>query len=263
MSLINSSSKAARLLLCSNSTMPNTEYMEWVTGLIKNFLKPFNVKEILFIPFAGVTITWDDYTVSVQKALADFTIVPIHKTVNFVDAVRSSKAIMIGGGNTFHLLYKLYEHKLLDEIRDHVLGPNNVPYIGWSAGSNVAGPDIGTTNDMPIIWPQSDKALGLVPYNLNPHYSQWKPAHHKGESRNDRLNECILVKKRPIVAIAEGVAIEVENGLHQLVAPPLSKNCFGPDGDKREVKIFYYHDNKPQIVDVPLDAELIKKISDL
>lgn len=156
-----------------------------------------------------------------------------------------------------------YEHKLLDSIRERVLGPSKIPYIGWSAGSNVAGPDIGTTNDMPIIWPPSDCALNLVPYNLNPHYSEWTPPNHKGETRIDRLNECVLVKKRPIVAYSEGVGILVENGKHRIKAPPLSDKFLALQEDKRVVKIWTHANEKTEVISVGLTSELSETIPSL
>ena len=253
-----------RLLLFSNSTMAGTRYMEWASPLITSFLGP-SVKEILFVPFAGVTITWDEYSKKVQEALPSYTVRPIHQTGDggraaMVEAVKKTEAIMIGGGNTFHLLYKLYEFQLLDAIRDRVLGASKTPYIGWSAGSNVAGPDIGTTNDMPIIWPESDRALNLVPYNLNPHFNEWKPPNYQGEVRGDRLNECVLLKKRPIVALAEGVAIKVEEGKHQLLAPPLSSD---PNAEERTVKVWTHENGQTQITQLSLQDELTEKISSI
>ncbi|KAI2799957.1 hypothetical protein RDWZM_000525 [Blomia tropicalis] len=250
-----------RLLLLSNSSLTGCEYMGWVKEPITTFLSNSNVTEVLFIPFAGVNITWDSYAAKVQEALPNLKIQPIHKTKNFIEAVNNASAIMIGGGNTFHLLYKLYEHKLLDVIRERVLGPNKIPYIGWSAGSNVAGPDIGTTNDMPIIWPPSDRALNLVPYNLNPHYNEWTPPNLKAETRIDRLNECILIKKRTLVAISEGVGIKVENGRHQILAPKLPDEFLKLKPEERVVKLWTYQDGKPEIVNVDLNGELNSKLN--
>lgn len=252
----------SRILLLSNSSMANQPYLEWSGKLITEFLKEINIKQILFIPFAGVTISWDEYTKKVQDGLPDFKIEPIHKTADYQASVEQAEAIMIGGGNTFHLLYKLYEFNLLDAIRKMVNGKNgkNIPYVGWSAGSNVAGPDIGSTNDMPIIWPSSDKALNIVPYNLNPHYNEWQPPNFKGETRKDRLNECVLVKKRPIVAYSEGVAIKVIDGVHQIVAPEIDTKCF-PDGkDTRCVKVWTTSNSKPQIEEIDLNQNLNKFI---
>ena len=252
-----------RLLLLSNSTMAGTKYMEWVKNLINDFLSISKVRQILFIPFAGVTITWDKYSEMVQNALPNIEIKSIHITANYIEAVNNAEAIMIGGGNTFHLLYKLYEYNLLDAIRNRVLGKNKIPYVGWSAGSNVAGPDIGTTNDMPIIWPPSDKSLNLVPYNLNPHYNEWTPPNFKGETRIDRLNECVQVKQRPILAYSEGVAIKVENGKHNLIAPNLPDEFLLRQADDRKVKLWIFKDGKPEIVQLELDSEVSQKIDSL
>nr|XP_027199133.1 uncharacterized protein LOC113793319 [Dermatophagoides pteronyssinus] len=246
----------ARLLLLSNSTMAMQPYLQWPKNLIKDFLNVSNVKEILFIPFAGVKIEWDDYSNKVKQALEDdFKVKPIHHCTNYEEAVQNAEAIMIGGGNTFHLLYKLYEYNLLELIRKRILDPiKPIPYIGWSAGSNVAGPDIGTTNDMPIIWPPSDRALNLIPYNLNPHYNEWQPPNLKGETRMDRLNECVLIKKRPIVAYSEGVAIRIEHGQHRIIAPKFDDlNCFFENKDNRTVKVWTFENDKIQINEIPLD----------
>lgn len=246
-----------RLLLLSNSTMPGTKYMEWVKEPVTSFLNQYHVKEILFIPFAAVTITYDHYANNVQEALPNFKVVPIHQTANYAESVKNAHSIMIGGGNTFHLLYKLYEHNLLDVIRDKVNGSSQTPYVGWSAGSNVAGPDIGSSNDMPIIWPQSDKALALVPYNLNPHYNEIKG---KGETRTDRLNECVIIKNRPIVALSEGVGIHVENGVHKVFAP---KDAAG-EKDDRVVKVWTLKDGKPNITQLELaNCELRQQLDNI
>lgn len=228
--------------------MSGTPYMEWTKGVIKNFLGslPVKVDEVLFIPYAGVTIPWDSYTRKVQDALVDINIKvqPIHKMPNYVEAVKQARCIMIGGGNTFHLLHQLYKYNLIEAIRERVLGPDRIPYIGWSAGSNVAGPDIGTTNDMPIIWPPSDKALDLVPYNINPHYNEWSPPNFQGETRADRLNECVAIKKRPLVAISEGVGIRVEeDGVHRIVMPELDCLANVEGGDQRCVKVWQLLDD--------------------
>ena len=136
-----------RLLLLSNSTQSGTKYLEIWKAAITGFLKESKVTSITFIPFAGVTIDWDSYTNKVRDQLNDFTVKGIHEFDNMTNAILESEAIIIGGGNTFHLLYTLQEKGLIDPIRNKVL--SGTPYVGWSAGSNVATPDIGTTNDMP------------------------------------------------------------------------------------------------------------------
>ncbi|CAG2180873.1 unnamed protein product [Oppiella nova] len=231
-----------RLLLLSNSTMSGTDYMLWSKQLITKFLTKYNVKNIVFIPFAGVSLDWEEYEKKVSSALTEFTVTSIHRTSDYLESILRSEAIVIGGGNSFHLLYKLQEFNLIDAIRQRVLN-DGVPYVGWSAGANVATPDIGTTNDMPIIWPKTDSALHLVDYNINPHYNEWKPSGHGGETRTDRLNECLLVKKRPIVAISEGIGIEVDGDRHTVIAPELQ--C----GD-RYVKIWLFNGNNDTNIEV-------------
>lgn len=194
-----------KLLLLSNSTLFGSSYLEGWKAVIDKFLKESKVRKVLFIPFAAVTIDWNEYTKKVQDALTDFEIRPIHKETDVLNAITEAEAIMIGGGNTFNLLFNLHKFNLIEPIKKQV-ATNGKPYIGWSAGSNVATPDIGTTNDMPIIWPSSDRALGLFPYNINPHYNQHK-AKNQGESRDDRLNEAVIIKRRIIVALSEGTGI--------------------------------------------------------
>ena len=133
-------------------------------------------------------------------------------------AVNPAPAVAVGGGNTFHLLHQLYHYNLIDVIREKVsLG---MPYIGWSAGSNVAGLSIRTTNDMPIIEPPSFNALNLVNFQLNPHFTDYNPPGHNGETRSQRLAEFMVVDKQiPIVAIVEGTALKLNNSKLSLIGP--------------------------------------------
>jgi|TARA_B110000914_G_scaffold217962_1_gene224691 dipeptidase E len=171
-----------------------------------------DITQLLFIPYAGVTVSYDDYTAMVQTALTPLNIkvTGIHQYQDPVTAVTNAQAIAVGGGNTFHLLHQLYENKLTTVINAVV--ENGTPYIGWSAGSNVAGSSIRTTNDMPIIEPRSFDALNLVNFQLNPHYTDHNPPGHNGETRAQRLAEfMVLNKAMPIVAIVEGTALKVSN----------------------------------------------------
>jgi dipeptidase E len=177
------------------------------------------IEEVLFIPYAGVTVNYDDYTKKVQKAFRSLNIkvVGIHQFDDAVTAVNNAQAVVIGGGNTFHLLHELYENNLISAIAEKV--NDGMPYIGWSAGSNVAGASICTTNDMPIIEPKSFSALNLVPFQLNPHYTDFNPPGHNGETREQRLAEFMVINpKMPIVGIVEGSALKLDNNKLFLIA---------------------------------------------
>jgi dipeptidase E len=205
------------LLLLSSSMVKDTQYLTHALPMIKSHLT--DITELLFIPYAGVTINYDDYTAKVQKALEPLRIkvTGIHQCVDKIAAIKSAKSIAVGGGNTFHLLHQLYENNLVTAITSAV--ENGTPYIGWSAGSNVAGDSIRTTNDMPIIEPKSFDALKLVNFQLNPHYTDFNPEGYNGETRAQRLAEFMVLNQNiPIVAIVEGTGLKVsnENGQQRL-----------------------------------------------
>lgn len=195
-----------KLLLLSSSRAANSAYLAPNLALIGQHLA--GVKKVLFIPYAAVSISYDAYQQMVQQAFdaIDIEVDSIHLHQNPRLAVAQAEAIVIGGGNTFVLLQLLYQQGLIDEIRAQVT--NNVPYLGWSAGSNIAGLSIRTTNDMPIVEPESFTALNLLPFQLNPHYSDYKPEGFHGETRDMRLNEFMLLNPdTPIVALPEGTAL--------------------------------------------------------
>lgn len=205
------------LLLLSNSTMPAQPYLEWPRDLISGFLG--NIKRAVFVPYAAVSFSYDRYEEMVAQALgmAGIEVRSVHRHGNPREAVRNAEAILVGGGNTFHLLHQLYELELVDEIRGRV--KQGVPYIGWSAGSNVACPTIKTTNDMPVIEPRSFEALSLVPFQINPHYTELTIAGHGGESRLQRLTEYTAINEVPVVCLPEGCAIRVHGTDMNLVSP--------------------------------------------
>ena len=206
------------LLLLSSSREGSSGYLEHALTMIKDHLG--SITELLFIPYAGVSISYDQYVDMVQAPLSQLGIkvVGIHQCENPKDAVTSAQAIAIGGGNTFHLLHQLYQHDLIDAIQQKV--SQGVPYIGWSAGSNVAGKSIRTTNDMPIIEPKSFNALGLVDFQINPHYTDFNPPGHNGETREQRLAEFMVINPTmPIVAIVEGTAIKQNGDALTLIGP--------------------------------------------
>ncbi len=201
-----------RLLLLSNSINYGQGYLEHAAADIKDFLGA-EVRRVLFVPFAGVTRSYDDYAATVGGRFEElgYELDSVHTAADAVEAVRSAKAIAVGGGNTFHLLRELYETALVESIRERV--QNGVPYIGWSAGSNVACPTIRTTNDMPIVEPQSFDALGLVPFQINPHYTDEQLTGHSGETREQRIAEFLKANTNAtVVGLREGSILRIEGG---------------------------------------------------
>lgn len=209
--------KDSNLLLLSSSRVGNTEYLSHALEMIK--LKLNGLTELLFIPYAGVTLNYDDYTAKVQTALnaIGVKVNGIHEYDDPISAVNNAKAIAVGGGNTFHLLHQLYQYELIKPIQHKV--SMGMPYIGWSAGSNIAGLTIRTTNDMPIIEPRSFNALQLVNFQLNPHYTDHSPVGHNGETREQRLAEFMVLNPQiPILAIVEGTALDINQNTMRLTS---------------------------------------------
>jgi len=206
-----------RLLLISNSTMAGEPYLEYPMPNIKDFLGTKKIKA-LFIPYAGITFSYDEYEEKVKARFQEIghDLVSIHHFDNPVKAVEEAEAIVVGGGNTFHLLKMIQENKLTEAIRKRV--KEDAPYIGWSAGSNMACPTIKTTNDMPIIEPESFNALNIVPFQINPHYLDAHPDGHGGETREDRLNEYMYINPDMYVAgLREGCMFLLEDDKLSLI----------------------------------------------
>ena len=215
------------LLLLSNSTNFGEEYLSYPKQAISDFLGRIR-NNIVFITYAGVTFSWDDYTYKVNEALAEIHIevTGIHSSNNPVKSIRESEAIMVGGGNSFNLLNELYENDLIKAIQEKV--SSGTPYLGWSAGSNMACPTLKTTNDMPIVEPPAFKALNLIPFQINPHYTEEVIPNHGGESRELRILEFIEANKEMIViGLPEGMIIQLKNGRYDLIG-------------NKQVKIFRY-----------------------
>ncbi len=202
------------LLLLSSSKAGDTGYLE--TGREAIYAHLSGCQNVVFAPFAGVSISYDDYTQKVQDALPALSIKGLHEWDNPKDGIEQADAILVGGGNTFHLLHCFYTFGLVDAIREKV--SKGMKYVGWSAGSNVAGNSIRTTNDMPIIEPKSFDALQLVPFQINPHFTNYQPPGHNGETRAERLGEFMVINPdMPILAIPEGVGLKVSENRFSLV----------------------------------------------
>ncbi len=208
-----------RLLLISNSTNAGEAYLDYPKHNISAFLGRKKVKA-LFIPYAAVTFSYDEYEAKVRHRFNEVghDIVSIHRFSDPVRAVEEAAAIVVGGGNTWMLLRCLREKRLIDAVRKRVLA--GTPYIGWSAGSNVACPTIMTTNDMPVARPSSFRAFGLIPFQINPHYLDANPDGHAGETRQQRIEEFIEVNRKVWVAgLREGTMLTVEGDRLSLTGP--------------------------------------------
>jgi len=198
-----------RLLLISNSTLHGSGYLDHAAAEICNFLG--DLKRVLFVPFA--LQDRDAYAAQARARFAQmgYELNSIHLSNDPVRAIAEHDAIFIGGGNTFRLLKTLYEQNLLDQIRERVRA--GMPYIGSSAGSNVAAPTIKTTNDMPIVQPPSFAALNLVSFQINPHYLDADPSStHKGETREERIIQFLEENATPVVGLREGAMLRIEHG---------------------------------------------------
>jgi dipeptidase E len=199
------------LLLLSNSTNANEEYLLYALPYMQQFLNKKAVTA-LFIPYAAVSISYDTYFNKVKDKLSTIgvQVQAIHKEKNATMAIENAEVIIVGGGNTFKLLKTLQTKNLLSTIRKKVC--KGTPYIGWSAGSNIACQSISTTNDMPIVEPQNFKALGFIPFQINPHYTDSNMENHAGETREMRIEEYLIANPNTYVAgLREGTMFVVEN----------------------------------------------------
>ncbi len=205
------------LLLISNSTNAGEEYLAWPRQYIKSFLDERGIKSVLFIPYAGVNLcpdgvadSFDRYEHRVSRVFWElgFKLHSIHRETNPAKTVKSAEAIVVGGGNTFHLVKMMHETGIMKVIRERVKA--GIPFVGWSAGANVACPTMKTTNDMPISQPPTFDCLDLIPFQINPHYLDANPAGHGGETREQRIMEFLTVNREMSVAgLREATLLEV------------------------------------------------------
>ena len=197
-----------RVLLISNSTLYGSGYLDHAAAEIRDFLG--DLKRVLFVPFA--LYDRDAYAATAKDRFnrLGYDLTSIHNAPNPVKAVNDSEAVFIGGGNTFRLLKCLYDFNLLEPIRRRVL--EGMPYVGSSAGSNVAGPTIKTTKDMPIVQPPSFDALGLVPFQISPHFQDPDPnSTHMGETQEERILQFLEENDTTVAGLREGAMVRVEN----------------------------------------------------
>lgn len=227
-----------KLLLISNSTNPGEPYLGWPKEFIKNFTDRHHVRKVLFIPYAGVNLSLDSlnasYDLYESKVAAVFQtlgleIRSIHREKDPIDAVLSAECIAVGGGNTFHLVACMHQTGIMKAIRSRV--GKGIPFMGWSAGANVACPSLRTTNDMPIIEPESFSCMGLVPFQINPHYLDANPAGHGGETRQQRIEEFLAINRDiKVVGLREASLLEVEHEkMHLKGFRPLRLFQFGQE----------------------------------
>ena len=197
--------------------MAGEPYLAYPKQQLEDFLGETPVNA-LFIPYAAVSFSFNDYELKVSERFNEInhTITGIHHFEDPVKAVEEAEALVIGGGNTWQLVRMMHDNNLMQVIRKRVMG--GMPYIGWSAGSNIACPTLCTTNDMPIVDPHGFDTLGLVPFQINPHYLDSNPAGHAGETRRQRIEEFIAVN--PGIAVAglrEGCMFKLENNALKLI----------------------------------------------
>jgi dipeptidase E len=201
-----------QLLLLSTSTVFGTRYLEHAFGELREFLGP--ARRVLFLPYA--LAERDAYASKAREAFAEigFELDSLHEAGDPIAAIADAEAVFCGGGNTFRLLKALYDLDLLVAIRRRVT--EGLRYSGASAGSNLACPTIRTTNDMPIVQPPSFEALGLVPFQINPHYVDPDPgSRHMGETRETRIREYLEENDVPVVGLREGAILRVdESSVH-------------------------------------------------
>lgn len=223
-----------KLIIASTSTVHGSSYLAYILPQLEEFFK--DTKDVLFIPYARPGgISHDAYTEIARKGFTAIgkSVSGIHTFDDPAEALRNAKAVFTGGGNTFLLVTQLYKNGIMEVLRDAVLG--GVLYFGTSAGANITGLTMQTTNDMPIIYPPSFKTLGLVPFNINPHYlDPSEGSKHMGETRETRIREFHRINTQPVVGLREGSWLEVTGDTITLRGD-LTARIFEQDKDPYEI----------------------------
>lgn len=198
-----------KIIIASSSTVHGSGYLEYLQAPLLNLFK--DCKKVLFIPYARPSgINYDAYTQIAKEGFSfmDIEVVGIHETMNPKKALYEADAIFVGGGNTFVLVNELYKYGLIDVLKQQI--DWGIPYLGTSAGSNICGVSMQTTNDMPIVYPPSFKTLNAIPFNVNAHYLKAdKNSTHKGETRETRIKEYHVFNDTPVLGLQEGSWLEV------------------------------------------------------
>lgn len=234
-----------QLLLLSNSTMPGEPFFQWSNAHAKAFLE--GRRKVGFVPFAQPEAEQDAYVERMAAVFGEFgcETIGLHKATDPNKVLDDLDAVAIGGGNSFLLLRSLYRSGLMRTIGDRV--KRGLPYLGWSAGANVACPTIMTTNDMPIVEVPSMRAMHLVPFQINPHYTEATIPGHGGESRDTRLKEFLALNQRTtVVGLREGALLQVDSGRMQL----------------KGTGMVIFRAGKPAVT-ISGDAEMRRDLSDL
>ncbi|EJL67081.1 peptidase E [Flavobacterium sp. CF136] len=199
-----------KIIIASTSTLHGGSYLDYLLPVLQSHFK--DCKSILFIPYARPGgISHDEYTQKVSEAFQTISISVkgIHEFENAENAIKNAEGIFTGGGNTFLLVTQLYRNNIMQVLSETV--KNGTPYLGTSAGSNICGLSMQTTNDMPIIYPPSFQTLGLIPFNLNPHYLDPElQSKHMGETRETRIKEFHAFNNTPVLGLREGSWLEVK-----------------------------------------------------
>ena len=222
------------LIIASTSTIHGGDYLDYLLPVLENHFA--NCETLLFVPYARPGgITEDAYTKNVSAAFAKINkkVVGLHTFSNPAEAITSAQGIFTGGGNTFLLVTQLYQNKVMEVLSKAI--KNGIPYLGTSAGSNITGISMQTTNDMPIVYPPSFATLGAIPFNLNPHYLDAdSTSKHMGETRETRIKEFHSFNETPVLGLREGSWLDVK-GDTILLKGPLTARWFTQNHDPVEL----------------------------
>lgn len=223
-------------ILASTSTIYGGEYLDYLFEPLEVLFQ--STDEIVFIPYARPSgISYDEYTSIAESAFQKIgkQIRGIHTFENPARAIQNAKGVFTGGGNSFVLVSEIYNQNLIQQLQEVI--QKGTPYLGTSAGSNIAGPSIKTTNDMPIVYPPSFETLGIVPFNINPHYLDPDlDSKHKGETRETRIKEFHKFNDIPVIGLREGSWIKVQNSQIVLKGARLTARIFEKDKTPYEIE---------------------------